>query len=759
MSNPPSKGIEITNKSGEPVDLKAIHSQNSSNSEVSTPTPVTSSSENNKDDEEISEAEKTRRLFIEQSKLRKAAIEQKKLEQQQKEQEAKIAHEQEVEKTNDSVLENMSLDDLKKELDKKMNVIEKLKLRKLIRKKEQELQPTTADSNTTNVETPSNKSEITTPNNESVTPSTLVDDAQAKTETENNTSSPKKQEQTPELNSNTETEKKSEDDGLMTMTNLLEMLQKAKPIEDIFTFKYPDGIENSDLKYKKNTVKYTYGPAFLAQFQERVNIKPDEQWIKDFGSKIVIPPGMGRNGGGRSRDNSGRFGPGSRSNSNADFRRSNSVRNMDSRNNSKRRSKRDNKGNRSGYVSRRDRERDGDDRQKADDKPKEEVAPLVPSANRWIPKSKQQKTEKKLAPDGETELLSAEEAEKKTKSLLNKLTLEKFDAISTKVLAIANQSQWEENGETLQIVIEQVFRKACDEPHWSSMYAQLCGKLVKELNTEIKDNTNENKVGPKLILHYLVVRCHTEFDKGWADKLPTNEDGTPLAPEMMSDEYYLIAAAKRRGLGLVRFIGHLYCLNLLTGKMMFECFRRLMKDMNDNPTEETLESVIELLNTVGAQFENDKFTAGNVSLDGSALLDSLFSLIENIVEEGKISNRIKFKLLDIKELRETNNWNNANKDEGPKTISQIHEEEERKRQEKAASAANSRANSRRNQSNRMPSRRDAPPPRSRDDFITTRSSSTRHSQRAPVQQQKEELKPTMSATNMFSALMDNDDDE
>ena len=59
------------------------------------------------------------------------------------------------------------------------------------------------------------------------------------------------------------------------------------------------------------------------------------------------------------------------------------------------------------------------------------------------------------------------------------------------------------------------------------------------------------------------------------------EDGNPLEPEMMSDEYYIAAAAKRRGLGLVRFIGYLYCLNLLTGKMMFECFRRLMKDLNN----------------------------------------------------------------------------------------------------------------------------------------------------------------------------------
>ncbi|CAI5001256.1 CFC_HP_G0102320.mRNA.1.CDS.1 [Saccharomyces cerevisiae] len=108
----------------------------------------------------------------------------------------------------------------------------------------------------------------------------------------------------------------------------------------------------------------------------------------------------------------------------------------------------------------------------------------------------------------------------------------------------------------------------------------------------------------KLVLHYLVTGCHAEFDKGgWTDKLPTNEDGTPLEPEMMS-EYYA-AALPREGLSLVRFIGFHYRLNLLTGKMMFECFRRLMKDLTDSPSEETLESVVELLNTVGEQFETE----------------------------------------------------------------------------------------------------------------------------------------------------------
>lgn len=401
-----------------------------------------------------------------------------------------------------------------------------------------------------------------------------------------------------------------------------------------------------------------------------------------------------------------------------------------------------------------------------DDKPKEDVAPLIPSANRWVPKSKQKKTEKKFAPDGVTELLNKEEAQRKMKSLLNKLTLEKFDPISEEIIKIADQSKWETDCETLKVVIEEIFMKACDEPHWSSMYAQLCGKVVKDMDPEIKEEGNEGKAGPKLVLHYLVDRCHAEFQKGWTDKLPTKEDGSPLEPEMMSDEYYQMAAAKRRGLGLVRLIGFLYRSHLLTAKMMFECFRRLMKDLADSPTEETLESVIELLNTVGEQFEKDRLVQPSGSLEGSTVLDQLFYMLDKITESSEISSRIKFKLVDMKELREVKHWNSTKRDEGPKTIQQIHEEEaakkameERERKMKGSSRSGSRRNNSNSMmGNRSNSRRE-PVSVSKDSFISTRSSSLRHVQSAAPA--KEETPAQKTAVNMFDALMgaESDDDE
>ena len=79
---------------------------------------------------------------------------------------------------------------------------------------------------------------------------------------------------------------------------------------------------------------------------------------------------------------------------------------------------------------------ENDGNNQGDGKPVEEVKPLEKSANRWVPKSRMQaKKETKVAEDG-TILLEPEDIEKKTKSLLNKLTLEMFTAISDEIIAL-----------------------------------------------------------------------------------------------------------------------------------------------------------------------------------------------------------------------------------------------------------------------------------------------------------------------------------
>ncbi|KTB12217.1 Eukaryotic initiation factor 4F subunit p150 [Nakaseomyces glabratus] len=691
-------------------------------------------------------AEQVRKTFIEQVRMRKAALEQAKLAKQKAEEDAKRAAEEEEKKKQEAAKAEVRAAEEAKAAEAKAQAEAEAAAQKEAH----------AEADVDAIEADVEEK---------------VDDSESNAEMEVDA----KEEAAPE--------EKTEEAVVAPENSIsvfLENVHKAEGIEDPYTMEYPAGLEKPDPRYKKETMKYTYGPTFLLQFKTKINFQVDEQFKASVLSKIVIPPSSGnrRNNSTRSLRDPALLPNSSRNGSRRSTR------------NSKRSSRRGDR-DRDSRRGARDSFRKGDENSEKQDQkpPAEPVAPLVPSANRWVPKSRLKKatTEDgeptvRYAPDGKTVLLEKEDVERKMKSLLNKLTLEKFEPISTEIIEIANQSQWEKNGETLQIVIEQIFLKACDEPHWSTMYAQLCGKLVKDLNEDIADENNEGKSGPKLVLLYLVARCHTEFSKGWSDKLPTNEDDSPMEPEMMSDEYYQAVAAKRRGLGLVRFIGFLYNLHLLTVKMMFECFRRLMKDLTGSPSNEVLESVVELLNTVGQQFETDSFAIGENVLLGSDLLDTLFELIQNVIDAGKISSRIKFKLIDLKELREEKNWNNDKNDQGPKTIKQIHEEDEKARQLKAMNSSNmgSRNNSRRSggRDRDFPSRQGSNRDRglrnskrefssrsstniSKDSFITTRSASGRYTNaqtaRNPLQKEEAPIKHSAS-TNMFSALM-NDDEE
>ncbi|KIO20803.1 hypothetical protein M407DRAFT_219700, partial [Tulasnella calospora MUT 4182] len=171
----------------------------------------------------------------------------------------------------------------------------------------------------------------------------------------------------------------------------------------------------------------------------------------------------------------------------------------------------------------------------------------------------------------------------KPDALLNKLTLENFDSVSTQIITWANKSENEKNGATLILVIKLVFEKATDEAHWSEMYARLCKKMMEQISQNLEDDNIRNLagepiVGGHLFRKYLLNRCQEEFeraalkaadDKAAEDASKTNgENGEPV---LYSDEYYALLKSKRQGLGLVRFIGELFKLQMVTERIMHEC--------------------------------------------------------------------------------------------------------------------------------------------------------------------------------------------
>ncbi|GMF00446.1 unnamed protein product [[Candida] boidinii] len=96
-----------------------------------------------------------------------------------------------------------------------------------------------------------------------------------------------------------------------TISQFFDKVKSAKPIENVYEFKYPEGTKLPDTKFTKDS-RRKYDPLFLLQFKDIINLPVDETWTEKFGSKIVIPKSTGKdNKSDRSfSKNGGQFGKG-----------------------------------------------------------------------------------------------------------------------------------------------------------------------------------------------------------------------------------------------------------------------------------------------------------------------------------------------------------------------------------------------------------------------------------------------------------------
>lgn len=269
-----------------------------------------------------------------------------------------------------------------------------------------------------------------------------------------------------------------------------------------------------------------------------------------------------------------------------------------------------------------------------------EVKALQVSATGWKPRSIVQPAAAGPTPAGGGHL-PPDVVQRKVKAALNKMTPENFDRISSQILEIVSQSKDESDGRTLRQVIQLTFEKATDEAHWASIYAKFCKRMLESMSPEIKDENIRDKngnvvTGGSLFRKYLLNRCQEEFERGWKINLPPKPEGVTEEAAMLSDEYYAAAAAKRRGLGLVKFIGELYKLGMLTERIMHECVKKLV-DYEGMPEEAEVESLTSLLRTIGASLD--------ASERGHTFMDAYFARINMMIEIPGLPSRLKFMLM------------------------------------------------------------------------------------------------------------------
>ncbi len=302
-----------------------------------------------------------------------------------------------------------------------------------------------------------------------------------------------------------------------------------------------------------------------------------------------------------------------------------------------------------------------------------DLKPIQVTSNGWKPRSVGHTATGAAGPTpgASSGHMAPDEVQRKVKAALNKMTPEKFDKLADQVLDIAAQSKDEADGRTLRQVIQLTFEKATDEAHWASMYAKFCKRMLETMSPDIKDESILDKnghivSGGNLFRKYLLNRCQEEFERGWKMDLPDKpegERGEEKSKEavMLSDEYYVAEAAKRRGLGLVQFIGELYKLGMLTERIMHECVKKLV-DYTGIPDEAEIESLTKLLKTIGHNLDGTE--------KGKPMMDVYFSRIQQMIDTPELPNRLRFMLMDIVDLRRKG-WASKEDNKGPKTLDEI----------------------------------------------------------------------------------------
>ncbi|CAH1395787.1 unnamed protein product [Nezara viridula] len=304
----------------------------------------------------------------------------------------------------------------------------------------------------------------------------------------------------------------------------------------------------------------------------------------------------------------------------------------------------------------------------------------------------------KSPPKLSEEEIKTENLYKKIRGILNKLTPQKFDTLLEQITRLPIDTQ-----DRLKGVVELVFDKAVDEPSFSIAYAKLCQNLskmsVKIVREESQGGENSQPHAEASFRKVLLTRCQQMFEK--KRKEETGEDGKKSDDERIAElqqsvgteenrekkkELQLLLEEEERKIrvkyvGLARFIGELFKLQMLTASIMHGCIKTLLEKIE----EESLECLCKLLTTVGKELESQ--------CSDTKDMDEYFGKMRKLSQKSsnsKVSSRVRFMLQDVIELR-SNRWVPRRDENNPKTMEQIQRDAEKELENAAMSSIANRS--------------------------------------------------------------------
>ncbi|KAL3529596.1 hypothetical protein ACH5RR_008918 [Cinchona calisaya] len=238
---------------------------------------------------------------------------------------------------------------------------------------------------------------------------------------------------------------------------------------------------------------------------------------------------------------------------------------------------------------------------------------------------------------------------KTAKGILNKMTWEKFVLLEHKLVCSGIKSVDILVGVTLLI-----YEKAVLEPIYCPMYATLCC----DLKYKLPEFPSFDVPGGRAITfqRLLLNKCQETFEGD--DKLREDEH---------KDEYMML---KLRSIGNIRLIGELCKQKMVTESIVHRIAQELLGKLDRKvcTAEQTVESICELFNTIGKQFDETS--------KSRRISDLYFDQLKDLATNLQLSSRLRFMILDVLDLR-MNNWVPRREKLKPRTIIEIHLEAEK----------------------------------------------------------------------------------
>ncbi|KAK6738486.1 hypothetical protein RB195_020531 [Necator americanus] len=302
----------------------------------------------------------------------------------------------------------------------------------------------------------------------------------------------------------------------------------------------------------------------------------------------------------------------------------------------------------------------------------ERAIPLHKAEHAW-------KAEKIRPEDLEKEEARVKLLLKNVRSLMNKITPTTKDELIREFLSYNVSSSQEQ----LTSVINIIFDKAVEEPKFCPIYAEVCKQQVDK---ELKENSKLS-----LCRNALLNRAQETFvNKTWEEernvkvKAIDDEEDPKKKLQMQLDLQEADNKFRRRKFGNITFIGQLYRQSLLSTKIVQWCLFDLIKHSHRNPDtgklpeppfdEESLQCAIQLIESLGKQLD-----MSTPEFNGKEYLDQTLKHLECI--SGMCTNKIRFMIMNVIELRQ-NRWiPRKGVDQGPKKIAEIHNEIKREQME------------------------------------------------------------------------------